>query len=125
MQAALPPDVNPATGSGPVFGDVIAGDTKHIIAWVKENNPKAYVKDRYDKTQPPTGDPDCKLGCKRRHKRGAAGPESTLDTAEAVPATPTAEGTPARQATVGEFYGGYASGVIATKVADWGSCSPS
>jgi hypothetical protein len=24
----------------------ISLDTKHIIAWVKENNPKAYVKDR-------------------------------------------------------------------------------
>ena len=121
LAAALPPEVN--------FGDVVAGDTKHIIAWVKENNPKAYIKDRYDKTQQPTGDPDCKLGCKRRHNRGAAGPESTLDWRGAPPrrpayrrraATPTTEGTPARQATVGEFYWGYASGVIATKVAGWG-----
>jgi len=134
LQMALPPEVN--------FGDVVAGDTKHIIAWVKENNPKAYVKDRYDKTQQPAGDPDCKLGCKRRHNRTAAGPESTREAADgaaptaaappapasraqsaaapAAPATPTAEGTPARQATVGEYYWGYASGVIATKVADWG-----
>jgi len=115
LRLALPPEVD--------FGDAVAGDTKHIIAWVKENNPKAYVSDRYDKTQQPAGDPDCKLGCKRRHNRGAAGPESTLAAAEAAPATPTTpttEGTPARQATVGEFYWGYASGVIATKVADWG-----
>jgi len=27
----------------PAFGDCISLDTKHIIAWVKENNPKAYV----------------------------------------------------------------------------------
>ena len=33
IQQALPADVN--------FGDVIALDTKHIIAWVTENNPKA------------------------------------------------------------------------------------
>ena len=120
LQVALPPEVN--------FGDIVAGDTKHIIAWVKENNPKAYIKDRYDKTQQPAGDPDCKLGCKRRHTRGAAGPESTCAAAEApaapaaaaAPTTPTAAGTPARQATVGEYYWGYASGVIATKVADWG-----
>lgn len=134
LQVALPPEVN--------FGDVVACDTKHIIAWVKENNPKAYIKDRYDKTQQPAGDPDCKLGCKRRHNRNAAGPESTREAAEgaapttagtsapasgakpaaaaAAPAAPTAEGTPARKATVGEYYWGYASGVIATKVPDWG-----
>ena len=84
LQLALPPEVD--------FGDAVAGDTKHIIAWVKENNPKAYVDDRYDKTQQPAGDPDCKLGCKRRHNRGAAGPESTLDAAEGAPAP--AAGTP-------------------------------
>jgi hypothetical protein len=36
----LPPDVN--------FADIVAGDTKHIIAWVVENNPKVYIEDRYD-----------------------------------------------------------------------------
>jgi hypothetical protein len=62
LRMELPADVN--------FGDVIALDTKHIIAWVKENNPKAYVSDRYDKTKQPKGDPDCKLGCKKRHNKG-------------------------------------------------------
>ncbi len=38
---------------------------KHIYAWVKENNERAYVKDRYDKTKTLAGDPDCKLGVKR------------------------------------------------------------
>ena len=38
---------------------------KHIYAWVKENNERAYVADRYDKTRIPAGDPDCKLGVKR------------------------------------------------------------
>jgi hypothetical protein len=32
---------------------------------VKENNPRAYVKERYHKDQQPAGDPDCKLGVKR------------------------------------------------------------
>ncbi len=50
-------------------GDCIVLDTKHIIAWVKENNPKAYVEGRYDKGKQPAGDPDCRLGCKRRHNR--------------------------------------------------------
>lgn len=35
LQEALPPEVR--------FGETISLDTKHILAWVKENNPKAYV----------------------------------------------------------------------------------
>jgi len=95
----------------PDFGQYISLDTKHIIAWVKENNPKAYVSDRFDKTQQPAGDPDCKLGCKRRHNQHGPVDE---------PATPTKEGQPASTVSVGEFYWGYASGVVATKVPGWG-----
>jgi hypothetical protein len=114
IAAELPPEV--------LFGDVIAGDTKHIIAWVKENNLKAYVSDRYDKTQQPKGDPDCevrgfaKLGCKRRHNRGAANGDQPAS------ATPTTNPQPASHTTVGEYYWGYASGVIAAKIPDWGEC---
>ena len=50
-------------------GECISLDTKHILAWVKENNPKAYVANRFDKTCQPPGDPDCKLGCKRKHNQ--------------------------------------------------------
>lgn len=98
--------------AGMVLGDTISLDTKHILAWVKENNPKAYVTERYDKEQQPKGDPDCKLGCKRRHNR-------PLESGE-LPSTPTKEGRPARSKTIGEFYWGYASGVVATKAGDWG-----
>ncbi len=49
----------------PGLGDIVAFDVKHIYAWVKENNPRVYVKDRYDKTRQPAGDPDCRLGVKR------------------------------------------------------------
>jgi len=49
----------------PGLSEVVAFDVKHIYAWVKENNSRAYVKDRYDKTQILAGDPDCKLGVKR------------------------------------------------------------
>ena len=99
-------------GLGILLGDVISLDTKHILAWVKENNPKASVSDRFDKTKQPKGDPDCKLGCKRRHNRPAE--------TDALPATPAKEGIPARSKTIGEFYWGYASGVVATKAGDWG-----
>jgi hypothetical protein len=129
----LPPEV--------LFGDAVSGDTKHIIAWVTENNPKAYIKDRYDKTRQPTGDPDCRLGCKRKHKHGEPGatitggdaadsPASSLPTPIAVgtapaeaktpPPTPTTNPVPANSVEVGEFYWGYGSGTITTKVAGWG-----
>jgi hypothetical protein len=123
LRLELPGDIN--------FADVISLDTKHIIAWVKENNPKAYVSERYDKTQQPKGDPDCKLGCKKRHNKGdgdggsAAQPPATpaaapVQPAAAPPSTPRSNPVPARQASVGEYYWGYASGVVTTKVPDWG-----
>lgn len=99
LQALLPPD----------FGQTISLDTKAILAWVKENNPKAYIKEgRFDKVRQPAGDPDCKVGCKRRHNRQVM--------------TPAAEGKPAGglPISIGEFYWGYASGVVATKLAGWG-----
>lgn len=99
IRAELPPELE--------FGQQICGDTKHILAWVKENNPKAYVsrRERYDKTRQPKADRDCKLGCKRRSNQIK---------------TPAAEGVPARTVSVGEYYWGYASGLIATKVPGWG-----
>jgi hypothetical protein len=86
---------------GDQFGDVVSIDTKHILAWVKENNLKAFIKEgRFDKTQQPSGDSDCKLGCKRRRNQS----------------TPTKEGKPTTEkASIGEYYWGYASGVVATK----------
>jgi hypothetical protein len=100
------------TALGVNAGDCISLDTKHILAWVKENNPKAYVSGRYDKDRQPAGDPDCRLGCKRRHNQRTTSPES-------LP-TPRHNPCAAKDLAVGEFYWGYASGVVATKVPDWG-----
>lgn len=83
-----------------VLGETVSLDTKHILAWVKENNPKAYVSARFDPERQPAGDPDCRLGCKRRAN------------------TPPVEATPASQAGRGAFYWGYASGVVATQLRD-------
>lgn len=89
-------------------GDCIAMDTKHILAWVKENNPKAYVPERYNKAKQPHGDPDCRLGCKRHHNQK---PSAT---------TPTRNPISARKASAGAFYWGYGSGIVVTQVAGYG-----
>ena len=89
------------------IGECISLDTKHILAWVEENNPKAYVKERYDKAKQPAGDPDCRLGCKRRRNQVAA-------------TTPTTNPRPGSQLKPGEFYWGYGSGVVVVKVPEWG-----
>ena len=100
----------------PDFGQTVSLDTKHILAWVKENNPKQYIEGkRYDKTQQPKGDPDCKLGCKRRKNQRSHKELSTHP-------TPTANPIPAEKVPVGEaeYYWGYGSGVVATQVPEWG-----
>ena len=91
---------------GTTFAQVVSLDTKHIIGWVKENNPKAYIKEgRFHKSRQPSGDPDCKVGYKPRSNQCA----------------PTKEGQPVNQkVTLGEYFWGYASGVVATKVAGVG-----
>ena len=72
----------------PDFGRCISLDTKHIIAWVKENNPKAYQKrsERFDKTRQPSGDPDCRLGCKRKHNQRSKSEAPVTLLKDAVPA---------------------------------------
>jgi hypothetical protein len=96
---------------GLAVGDCISLDTKHIIAWVKENNPKAYVSEHFDKHKQPVGDPDCRLGCKRKHNRKVITPP---------PATPANKSVPANTIAVGQYYWGYGSGVTVTKVPEWG-----
>ena len=105
---ALPADL--------AFGQEISLDTKHILAWVRENNPKAQMADRFDKSRQPKGDPDCKLGCKQRENKLVRSKES----ATTADATPTTEAIPARHASVGIYYWGYASGIVATKIDEWG-----
>jgi hypothetical protein len=104
IRQALPPPL-----AGASFGAEVALDTKHILAWVKENNPKEYVPDRFNKQRQPKGDPDCKLGCKTRTNQRGRGP-----------AAPTTEGQPASGVAVGTFYWGYASGIVVTKLAGFG-----
>ena len=108
------------------FGDTIAGDTQALLAWVAENNPKQYIKEgRLDKTRQPTGDPDCKLGVKKRHNTS---PSATADAADAALHLPAdaldapalkAEGKPVTKLQVGtDIFWGYASGIVVTRLPD-------
>lgn len=98
------------------FGHAVSLDTKHILAWVKENNPKAFVSDRFDNTKQPTGDADCKLGCKRKHNQRTKDEKPTPSN---EPATPRTNPRSPKGVPVGDFYWGYASGVVATKIPGW------
>jgi hypothetical protein len=109
LKQELPASVN--------FGQTVAVDTKHIIAWVKENNPKAFIKEgRYDKNKQPRADRDCRLGVKKRSNQSPKKTQSASD----LPPTPTTKPRSARTVMATEAFWGYASGVVATKIPGWG-----
>lgn len=85
----------------PHFGRRAALDNKHIYAWVKQNNKKTYVKNRYDPKNQPKGDPNCRLGVKEitNQKQGKSGEN--------------AEKTK-------EYIWGYGTSVVVTKHRRWG-----
>lgn len=56
----------------PGLGQTVVADVKHIYAWVKQNNPREYLPNRFDPAQQPRGDPDCRLGVKRSHNQDQA-----------------------------------------------------
>jgi hypothetical protein len=60
-------------------GETVSVDVKHIYAHVKENNPRVEVKNRYDPTRQPRGDPDCRLGVKRHHNQGDERDDTAAD----------------------------------------------
>lgn len=47
--------------SGIITGKFLSIDATPIIAWVKENNPKIFLKDKFNKRKYPKGDPDARL----------------------------------------------------------------
>jgi hypothetical protein len=65
LRALLRETVHALQQEIPGLGETVAVDVKHIYAWVQENNPKAYVSNRYDPDRQPRGDGDCRLGVKR------------------------------------------------------------
>ncbi len=97
------------------FGDTIAGDTQAILAWVKENNPKQFIKHgRFDKTRQPKADPDCKLGVKKARNTAPADADGAAD-----PPAPASDAKPARDIQLGvDIFWGYASGIVVTRLPD-------
>jgi hypothetical protein len=73
LWALLQGTVRALQGEIPGLGQTVAFDVKHIYAWVQENNPKAFVAQRFDPQRRPAGDPDCRLGVKRRGNQEGAG----------------------------------------------------
>ena len=108
LQSTLPPEQQD------LFGDTIAGDTQALLAWVKQNNPKQYIKEgRLDKTKQPNGDPDCKLGVKKSRNSAPADADGSD-----APA-PTTDARPANRLQVGvDILWGYASGIVVTHMPD-------
>jgi len=121
LHALLAATVTALQAEIPGLGDTVAFDVKHIYAWVKENNPRAYVADRYDKTRIPAGDPDCTLGVKRSSNQhgpdepdaAAASPSATASVTEAITA-------PREKKVQKEYLWGYGSGVAAATVPGYG-----
>ncbi len=105
LHATLPPDQQP------LFGDTIAGDTQALLAWVRENNPKQYIKQgRLDKNRQPKADPDCTLGIKKTRNSAPAG-------ADGDHPAPTTDAKPASQLQVGvDIFWGYAAGIVVTRL---------
>ncbi len=48
----------------PGLGEVMASDVKPIYAWVRQNNPRESMRDRFLPGNQPSGDPDCGVGGK-------------------------------------------------------------
>jgi hypothetical protein len=78
LQALLAATVAALQGEIPGLGTTVAVDVKHIYAWVRENNPKAYVGQRYDPDRRPRGDADARLGVKRSTNQEHADGRTTV-----------------------------------------------
>ena len=111
----------------PGLGEVVAIDVKHQYAWVRENNLRESIKDRFCKERQPRGDPDCRLGVKssshqeqpdgstkerpsRTNSHGRVGVKSR--TKQEQPAGSTKERK--------EYLWGYGSGIATATTPDYG-----
>ncbi len=142
LQTLLAATVQDLCEEVPGLGETVAFDVTHIYAWVKENNLRVYVKDRYKKAVQPTRDRDCRLGVKKSSNKGQAEPAEGEQPAAGAPAqdkkpakqgrtTPSVKGAkpadkkgqgkkPAGKKEEKETFWGYGSGVASATVAGYG-----
>lgn len=99
LQALLHATVRDLQQEIPGLGETVAFDVKHIYAWVRENNPRESIIDRFSKDRQPRGDPDCKVGVKRSTNQQQ--PDGTKKVRK-------------------EYLWGYGSGVAAATTPDYG-----
>ncbi len=100
LQALFRETVHQLQAEIPELGKTVVIDTSHIYAWVKENNPREFITDRFDPNRQPTGDPDCRLGVKR---------SSNQDEVDDAPAK-----------VVKEYLWGYGTGLLAATYPEYG-----
>jgi hypothetical protein len=117
LQRLLNDTVQTLRQESPSLGDSVALDVKHLYAWVRENNPRERIANRFDPKRQPHGDPDCKLGVKTSHNQNTAVPESPTATPVAVAPT-----THAPKGETKEYLWGYGSGLSVARDASYGEC---
>ena len=143
LQTLLAATVEDLCKEVPGLGETVAFDVTHIYAWVKENNLRVYVKDRYKKELQPSGDRDCRLGVKKSNNKKsseeASGEPAQAAVAAAADKPPAKRGSPPQapqeahaankpdqsQKSSGkkeekEALWGYGSGVASATVAGYG-----
>lgn len=126
----------------PGLGETVAADVTHIYAWVKQNNLRDYVKERFNPDLQPSGDPDCRLGIKRSTNQKATdnsptpkpteqateGSTSPKPAEQAQPRTRKKSKAPSDGSTKSqeankeqkECLWGYGSGIIAATTPEYG-----
>ena len=116
LQTVLEGTVQDLKAEIPELGESVAMDVKHIYAWVKENNPRQFVKERFDPHRQPKGDPDCKLGVKRSHNQERVSETPTPAVRADKPATSSAKKEQK------EFLWGYGTGIAVARHPTYGEC---
>lgn len=66
LTALLAGTVRAVQAQGPDLGETVAVEVTHWYAWVAATNPGAASAQAHDPQRQPAGDPDCRLGAKRR-----------------------------------------------------------
>lgn len=117
LQRLLNDSVQTLRTEMPTLGDSVAFDVKHIYAWVRENNPREGIGNRFDPKRQPKGDPDCKLGVKESRNQTTAVPDSPQATSVVESAS---SATPKRETK--EFLWGYGTGLAVARDTTYGEC---